>query len=319
MFSEQQVDVIDVAGWCEVEGNAPYPEGTREKSLYSCPQPAPCEYLIPNHRYLFKKSNNRYAEQFWVEILAYRIGSILGVSVPRAFAAHNSNTGECAALIEWFYGYPDKQPEYFTPGGDILQRVMRNYDRRKGLDHNFETVSRIMNVLTHAGVLREDWKEYWAKTFMFDSLIGNTDRHQDNWGITWKYDDKDIEVVVLSPAFDNGTSMGHEIASTNLNKFEDPGKLSRYVYRGSHHMKWRQRDTEKIPLSESLRLLSTIYPLTTEAVSLSLAKLTHRQIEDTIMSLTQIHMPVPLTEARAKFMISLLKYRHSLLVSAANP
>jgi hypothetical protein len=27
------------------------------------------------------------------------------------------------------------------------------------------------------------WLELWVKMFTFDALIGNTDRHQNNWGI----------------------------------------------------------------------------------------------------------------------------------------
>lgn len=51
----------------------------------------------------FRRSKRSYPDQFWGEVVAYRVGCLLGLQVPPAFAAWNSRTGRCAALIEWFY------------------------------------------------------------------------------------------------------------------------------------------------------------------------------------------------------------------------
>jgi hypothetical protein len=56
---------------------------------------------------------------------------------------------------------------------------------------------------------------FWAKALTFDALIGNTDRHQDNWGIIITRQTEapnKIKKMRISPVFDNGTSMGHEIS-----------------------------------------------------------------------------------------------------------
>ena len=61
---------------------------------------------------------------------------------------------------------------------------------------------------------------YWARIFAFDALVGNTDRHQENWGLLWS-NTGGIPRVRFSPAFDNGTSLGHEITEAALPNFED--------------------------------------------------------------------------------------------------
>jgi len=56
--------------------------------LLYCPSPAPFAFLRPGHRYLFKRSSPRYKEQFWVEIVAYRLGLEMGIAVPPTFVAY---------------------------------------------------------------------------------------------------------------------------------------------------------------------------------------------------------------------------------------
>ncbi|MEX2398299.1 MAG: hypothetical protein WD491_14775, partial [Balneolales bacterium] len=155
-----------------------YPEGQREKLLLISPEKACPDFCVPQHRYLFKESFHRYKDQFWAEVLAYKVGCLMNKSVPPAFVAFNSETEVCGALIEWFYTSKSK---YFS-GGEVMTRMIPGFDREKGRQHNFETVEVYSSALSKQGIIQTDWLQYWAKTFVFDALIGNTDRHQDNWG-----------------------------------------------------------------------------------------------------------------------------------------
>ena len=47
-------------------------------------------------------------------------------------------------------------------------------------------------------------REYWAKILLFDCLIGNTDRHHENWGIIIDSTNEKR----FAPAFDNGIALG---------------------------------------------------------------------------------------------------------------
>ena len=89
--------------------------------------------MIGGHRYLFKQSSPRYPTQFWAEVLAFRIGKLIGVDVPPACAAIDSLRGVDGALIEFFFGRPNAfQSESFVHGGDYCVKLMPDYDRKKG-------------------------------------------------------------------------------------------------------------------------------------------------------------------------------------------
>lgn len=172
--------VIDIALWDESELE-PYSEGAREKSKIHCPDLAPFHFLIPNHIYIFKQSNHRYAWQFWVEVIAYRLGCLMNIPVPPAFIGMDSRRSLGGAVIEWFHNYPNGPRELYIPGGDLFQRKTPEYERKKGEKHNicdFIEIIRERNFKKN-----ENWEDFFIRMICFDSLIGNTDRHQDNWGI----------------------------------------------------------------------------------------------------------------------------------------
>ena len=119
-------DEIDIAEWLNDEEYPFFPEGSRDKRLLHCPMPAPQPWLVAGHRYLFKKSRPVYPEQFWAEIVASRLSSLTGVAVPPAYAAWDSRNNECAALIEWFWGYPGGPVQHFLSGGLFMKAMMHN-------------------------------------------------------------------------------------------------------------------------------------------------------------------------------------------------
>jgi hypothetical protein len=215
-------ELVDISNWEGEEESFVYPVGAREKKLLYCPSYSSLNFLEPGHRYLFKLSAKRCPEQFWIEIFAYRLGFRMEVDVPPAFVAFDSKSNQFGALSRWFLedSASDQKIkiEKFESGGDILQGHLHNFDRKKGGKHNFLTIAQIFerDFLN----LNKEWRQSWAKIFIFDALIGNTDRHQDNWGLISGLDEKKR----ISPAFDNGTSMGYEI------------KEDKFDFRTSHEM-----------------------------------------------------------------------------------
>lgn len=306
-------EAVDISRWTPDTDFSTYPEGTRAKKAVICPESIEYSFLIPNHRYLFKKSNERYPEQFWVEIIAYIVGCKMGIKVPSAFVSYDSKYGKCGALIEWFYGYPEEpRLTRFLKGGDFMTRMIPNYDREKGTQHNFGHVEKISRVFIQQGYLSGKWLDYWCKVFVFDAIIGNTDRHQDNWGFI-VYGDKPPFEFIFSPAFDNGTAMGHEILQSNFIKFEDPNYVASYVSKGTHHMKWRIDSQRKLQFTGMILKLLERHPQLRIQVIETL-KFNIKELIDEIMELTKFNVPVPLTEARASFVSMLLQYRYRQLI-----
>lgn len=304
---------VDVARWAADDEFGVYPEGARDKSLLHSPDPAPFPFLVPNHRYLFKHSIERYPEQFWAEVIAYRTGCLLGVPVPPAFVAFDSDTGVCGSLIEWFLNYPDEPEERYVPGGDIMINLIEDYDRKKGTQHNFSSVALFHKLLRNVWSIDTDWKNYWCDMLLFDALIGNTDRHQDNWGLLWGHDASGKPRVRPAPVFDNGTSLGHEILEQKMNKFSDRENLERYVTRGHHHMRWRQTDPKQQGHSEMMGTLVDLYPELESRIVSRLKAFDMEAFTSMIKVLTEFELLAPLSSMRAEFVIKLTEFRYNVL------
>lgn len=299
-----QSRAFDVAGW-EVDAEfGVFPQGARAKDAFFAPTPSPEAAILPGRRYLFKRSKRSYPDQFWQEVVAYRIGCLLGVEVPPAFAAWNSDTGICGALIEWFY---DDGIELFVLAGDLLLRVNPGFDRDKGEQHNMKDNVVLMRALARSKALRSNWRQWWVDALLFDALIGNTDRHQDNWGLIWS-----AEGMRLCPLFDNGTSLGHERFPERIATWKDQD-LNRYISKGTHHVRWSLADAP--PLRGHVVLLERAlreWPETRE-VARDRLDFEATELSAAVADLMRLELPVRLSPERAAFTLRLLTHRHELL------
>lgn len=310
MHTTQSInEAIDIANWFRDEEFAVYPEGARVKTLLYCPDLPPYPFLHPGQRYLFKRSSPRYSEQFWVEIFAYQLSKQIHIPVPPAYVAYNSSEQDQAgALIEWFLQPIDKtNREIYTHGGDYCQQHIPSFDRKKGKQHSFEIIEKIFNDLAEKhSHCKDDWKIHWAKILTFDSIIGNTDRHQDNWGIILNPLNGNMRIA---PIFDNGTSMGHELSREKLAHYSNQELLEKYISRGWHHMKWGINDPTQMGHAELLEKLVNKYPETYDTVLMCLKKINIENVKNIFDNLISFNIPSRLSIERANFMLQLLRHR----------
>lgn len=313
--------LVDVSDWQPYEEFGVYPVGARDKSLLTSPEKSTNEFLVPAHRYLFKKSFNRYPDQFWAEIVAYRIGVLVGANVPPAYSAVSD--GEPGALIEWFLHGSAR----YVAGGDWMQRFIPSYERKKGGQHNFETIAKVARTLTRTRFIRSyrEWHSHWLRVFLFDALIGNTDRHQDNWGIVWRFERdifRDIGNFMrrrpairatFSPIFDNGTSLGHEHLKQNFNRFNDRNYLARYIQKGTHHAKWKLSDDRRTGHAALVNKYVTRYP-NTRNIAHDMLSFTESDVEGILNELVTFESPVPFDSDRAELARKLLLARQEWLL-----
>jgi hypothetical protein len=303
--------IVNVSEWNTDEHSDPFPQGARSKKVVQCPINTPHPFLIPGHRYLFKQSNENFPEQYWAEIIAYRVGCLVGVEVPPAFIAYDNEDGH-AALIEWFYDWGGTDVKYVA-GGDYMERLIPEFDRRRGQKHNIETVIRFGKAHQNAGLLM-DTVEHWAKMLTFDAMIGNTDRHQDNWGVVFTFDDG-ILCASFSPAFDNGTSLGHEILDRKLQNFRADNQVEAYIKRGTHHLKWSMREQEPVGHVGLVVRFVEEHPETKKAVQSCLGGKID-EIEKMVLPLCEFDVGTALAPERADFIIRLLFARINRLRDA---
>ncbi len=302
----KQHSLFDVATWEQDAEFGVFPQGARAKEAVFSPAIPPDPVITPNKRYLFKRSKRSYPDQFWGEIIAYRIGCLLNLEVPPAFVAWNSSTGHCAALIEWFYNDGE---EVSVLAGDFLQQLYPDFDREKGRNHNLRHSVALLRLFSKAKLLRENsWRRWWAEALLFDSLIGNTDRHQDNWGFLFGAGRNNEPRARLMPLFDNGTSLGHErfvdrIADWQLHDY------CRYVQKGTHHVSW---SLERPQIKGHFELLAKVveeWPETKPFLRNRISDVTMHELVDVVLDLVHLPAPVALSGPRLDFILRLLETR----------
>lgn len=307
--SQSTREVVDVSSWA-VGDLEIYREGSRPKEIFYCPNNIAFSFLIKDHTYIFKHSRKNYPEQFWIEIIAYKLGKIVGIPVPPAFVAIDSHRKIAGALIEWFHNYPNSPEETYYAGRDYMRQKNPNYDLEKGWEHNMKIIIEICAQLQDQGALQSDWLQNFVSILLFDALIGNTDRHQDNWGLVW---DKELKYAFLSPAFDNGTAMGHEILEANINTIN----IMEYIKRGRHHLRWDLEGYIKKGCKhvELLQKLIDFYPDNYNFIMQKLNFSVDECARD-ILELCCFDVYTPLSKTRANFIIELLKLRKDNIIKS---
>lgn len=330
---------IDLNGWRVDESNSPYPEGSRDKYALIAPND-PCHpEIIPNHRYLMKFSRHRYPIQFWSEIIAYLVSKHMHIPCPACFYAEDIETGVPGSLISWFYGKEIEEPvlktkvnledgaderifvpvnapsdhSLYMPGSSYMARMIPNYDLKKGTQHNIRHLRVLLTYLRRGFGL--DYWPHWVKVLIFDAIIGNTDRHQDNWGVLWRSHIDGPVVPSFSPAFDNGTSLLHEIADQNLARFSDQAYLESYVRRGRHHLRFSIGEAKGASHIDLIKHVLDGRPelrdVAREAISFDMTLLTNE-----MKTLCDLPSPTPLSEARVEAICAVISQRQVQLGKA---
>lgn len=145
--------------------------GTRDKKIYLNPEDEQVYYFKQSYR----KGDKDYRYEFWSEIIAYEIGTQLGFDV---LPYHVAKRGEILGCIsKTMIGHN----EQLTEGGKYLQSFDPDFKPEDTKERN-----RYSFHLIEASLEFFNLKKYLPKIIdmiVFDALIGNSDRHQENWAI----------------------------------------------------------------------------------------------------------------------------------------
>lgn len=140
-------------------------KGTRDKCV------------VQNHDgyYYFKTSFNQgdrnYVHEFWSEIIASTIGQYLGFNTLDYFIARKEDKIGCLSKQ-----MNDKNSSLIE-GMSLLTGYDNTYNANKN-SYNRYTLKFIYEALESYNVKFEEFN----KMIIFDYIIGNSDRHQENWG-----------------------------------------------------------------------------------------------------------------------------------------
>ncbi|MFL6846170.1 MAG: HipA domain-containing protein [Allosphingosinicella sp.] len=300
--AHSSIQLVDVTDWARDEDFPVFPVGSKPKRRLISPDSAD-HPLIPGHTYLFKTSTDWRIQQVWAEYLAYRLGALLGLPVPPSFIAQDRGNGEFGVLVEFFYGYAAQPQATLYSGADILQRLGRNpgADRPHGVATNISVCRRL-------GLPSPE--RWWTRLITFDALIGNTDRHTENWGFLMP--GPDGERLAMAPIFDNGTSLGYQALDVQLRKGLAEQDVNKYIAGGRHHLGWDQRDDQRASHIQLVERLIRSYQ-GCEEVMQRVLDFDRGEFRAILSQCVELEAPVPFITQRADWVDSLVEERRSRL------
>lgn len=171
-------DFYDITEWNE----KPFfnTKGTRNKCVVSNPE--------NDSVYFFKtsmlKEGKDYKSEFWSEIVASKIGRFLGFNVLDYNIAKNGDEVGCISKSM------NNEEECLTEGVSILTGYDNTYEPENKNSYSFYTFHFIKSAIDSFNF--SQYINDIIKTIIFDSIIGNSDRHQENWGFITPYKETEI-------------------------------------------------------------------------------------------------------------------------------
>lgn len=191
--------------------------------------------------------------EHWAEKVASEIGPLIGVDCARVELARWRNN--LATICLSFLPVPhDELKTYgltdvaiggarfdFLHGWEILESVVDGYDaslRFNQVSHNIKNI--VFAIRKTAQLENTDPDRFAPSDFvlrklasyvLLDGLIGNTDRHHENWMLMY-IRELNFSMALPLPSFDHASSLGRELSDTRRHQRMQSGGMLGYLYRG---------------------------------------------------------------------------------------
>jgi hypothetical protein len=193
-----------------------------------------------NQRFFFKTYTHNPRE-VWAECLASHIAELAGIKA-QAVTIKTAPTGLVRAMKT---RYGSVLPQDWKPVGTLARNIFpKNIDITYGsaivgTPSKPLTLEEIQTKVRSKYYASDDLLQAFCDMVIFDVLIGNMDRHHENWGVC---EDKKYKQQLLfdkkqlvslrnfTPLFDHGSSLMFELSDQDVaNMLNDETRLVRYV------------------------------------------------------------------------------------------
>ena len=204
-------------------------------------------------RWLFKHPRPGTGEH-WAEKIAEQVAALL--EIPRGEVELAVFGEERGSATKSFVG--DK--EELVHGNQILERAEEGYDAGRRFHqsrHTLRSVMRGIDRVFESPESAERAKRQFADYVTLDALIGNMDRHHENWGVVRSRAASGRDVS-LAPSYDHASSLGRELTDERRDGRLKSGGVGGYLKRKRARggIYWEQ-DERNAPSPLRLALLAT--------------------------------------------------------------
>ena len=191
---------------------------------------------LDGQRWLFKEARPNTGED-WAEKVAAEFAKHIGMWAAEVELATYVRTRGCISknFIRTQIG------EALVHGNEVLAVNIKGYDKAKIAKQSDHTVHNIVGAISRLfpGGLAEPLLMRLAEYMVFDALIGNTDRHHENWGLNLRLGkDPRAFVMGVAPSFDHASALGRECLDERAAKLLDEGRVPQYVNAGRGGVYW---------------------------------------------------------------------------------
>ena len=200
--------------------------------------------------------------EHWAEKITAEVGGLIGVECAQVELAryaehavfgpgegesledrpgHGLERTHLATICKSFLPreYDEETTYSFFHGWEAMQFVIEGYDtnRRFGQrDHSIKNIlaamAELMAVQSRNPMPRwDDALEQLVSYALLDGLVGNTDRHHENWMIAYVVDFGNAFIEIL-PSFDHASSLGRELTDEKRLRILESDGVRRYLERG---------------------------------------------------------------------------------------
>ena len=123
-------------------------------------------------------------------------------------------------------------------GNQLLELTVQDYDPEMKYYQTFHTLENIWHTLERVSIEPEgvrNAKLRFAEYLILDAVIGNTDRHHENWGLL-----DDGCQRKLAPSFDHASSLGRELSDTRRDRVLTEGSIRAYSGKAPGGIYWSE-------------------------------------------------------------------------------
>ncbi len=186
--------------------------------------------LLDDKRWLFKEARLNTGED-WAEKVAAEVAKAIGVRAASVELADYAGRRGCISL-----NFVDvRAGQALVHGNEILALRVLGYDKGKTFrqsDHTLENIEGAIHALVPTNQA-DDMLTELAGYLVLDALIGNTDRHHENWGLVLQFEAAPRSLSLhVAPSFDHASSLGRELRDDRRAQLLAGLRIGWYVGKG---------------------------------------------------------------------------------------